>query len=147
MSRPALLVTGIFYTALGAVLLLTPAHHLTIARSTFESFANSVVTKDALGFLLFLAGIETLAATYWYDGSKLRIAAAALRAGSMGAVLLLVLLVWLFLPTGSLTAVIIFGYLFALTLLTLPPPIEPIDAAIHLVQQRQQSTEQETTEG
>ena len=141
MSRPALFVTGVFYTLLGVALLTATPRHLSLVRSTFEAFANSQATLDALGFLLILAGIATLLSFRFYLVRPVRTIAAGLRAGSMAVLELLVVLVYAFLPNGSITAVIIFGYLFALSLLTLPPPIEPVNAAIDVIRERRSTND------
>lgn len=121
MSRPLLLVTGVFYLFMGYTLVLLPIHHLTIIRSTFEAIATNDFTQYFLGVSLLTAGAFTLVAAFAYRNNIARIVAAGLRAGSMCGLEILVILVWLFLPNGSFLSVIIFGYLSILSLLTLPP--------------------------
>ena len=147
MTRPLLLVTAIFYVLLGLAIAYAPVTSLALTRSTFEQFAHSLYTREVLGAALLLAGAMTLLSTLWYEQRRLRILASGLRAGSMSGLFLLVLLVWLFLPDGSLTATIIFGYLTTLSLMTLPPPVEPIQQALNAIEtirhdQQQQEQEQ-----
>ena len=141
MSRPTLFVTGVFYTLLGVGLITATPRHLALVRSTFEAFANSHLTLLVLGLLLLAAGIATLLSFQFYNAHRVRVIAAGLRAGSMAVLELLVVLVYAFLPTGSITAVIIFGYLFTLSLLTLPPPVEPINSAIDAIRERRSATD------
>lgn len=145
MSRPLLFVTALFYTLLGIAFFFAPVHALSITRSTFESFVNSQYTKEGIGCVLTIAGLFSFASLYWYYHARLRVLASATRAGSMSSVFLLVLLVFLLLPTGSLTAVIIFGYLTALSYMTLTPPIEPVREALRVVEETRRQTAIDTS--
>ena len=121
VSRPLLLVTGVFYIFLGYVMMVVPVRRLSLIKTIIDAITSSSFTYRLIGASLLVAGVLTAIAAINYSAKRIRIAAAALRAGSMSALEILVILVTILLPNGSFISVVVFGYLAILSFLTLPP--------------------------